>query len=336
MPSRPARDGSRSARRVRSRGRVQRSPSRARLCGPRRRSVRRSRAFRTRTSGGKRSEADPTLGLPHRVAGAFASREMSRPTRTRSGGGGDWYTSSGPAAPGGVRHGTDGAGVKLAVELALALGGEVVNCDAMQVYRGLPIATAQISEEEQRGVPHHMLGVVDPTAGARANPRRRRRGRRGRHHRPRLPRRRAARRGGDTRAGKVPLLVGGSDYYLQALVSRSLLDETDHMDEVDEDEDEDDDDLVNPRSARGRPNASDAAPRVTNPPPPRHTPAPRRGPRVRGEDSPEQRPKSATIPVYTTRRGRLGVVSLVVEPPRRRPRRDGGDTRARDTARCSS
>jgi len=116
--------------------------------------------------------------------------------------------------------GQTGAGKsQLAVELALALGGEVVNCDAMQVYEGLPIATAQIPEQEQRGVPHHMLGVVHPSSA----------------------------RGADTEdagitvrefrdmalpivedvlaRGKVPLLVGGSDYYLRALVSRALLDD---------------------------------------------------------------------------------------------------------------
>ena len=44
--------------------------------------------------------------------------------------------------------------------------------------------------------------------------------------------------------GKVPFLVGGGDYYLQALVSRSLLDETDPADQdEDEDEDDEDDDL---------------------------------------------------------------------------------------------
>lgn len=50
--------------------------------------------------------------------------------------------------------GQTGAGKsKLAVELALAVDGEVVNCDAMQVYKGLPIATAQIPEQEQRVSP---------------------------------------------------------------------------------------------------------------------------------------------------------------------------------------
>ncbi len=51
---------------------------------------------------------------------------------------------------------------RLAVELALRLGGEVISCDSMQVYRGLSTGTAAPTEEEMRGVPHHMLAVADP------------------------------------------------------------------------------------------------------------------------------------------------------------------------------
>ena len=50
----------------------------------------------------------------------------------------------------------------LAVRLAQALDGEVVSCDSMQVYRDMPIGTAQPTPEEQRGIPHHMLAVADP------------------------------------------------------------------------------------------------------------------------------------------------------------------------------
>jgi len=50
----------------------------------------------------------------------------------------------------------------LSVELALALGGEVINSDSMQVYRGMDVGTAKPTPEEQRGIPHHLLDVVDP------------------------------------------------------------------------------------------------------------------------------------------------------------------------------
>lgn len=50
---------------------------------------------------------------------------------------------------------------KLAVDLALALNGEIINGDAMQMYQGLPIITNKITKEEMCGVPHHLLGVLD-------------------------------------------------------------------------------------------------------------------------------------------------------------------------------
>ena len=49
----------------------------------------------------------------------------------------------------------------LAVEIAMALGGEVVNADALQFYRGMDIGTAKITPAERRGVPHHLLDVLD-------------------------------------------------------------------------------------------------------------------------------------------------------------------------------
>jgi tRNA dimethylallyltransferase len=54
----------------------------------------------------------------------------------------------------------------LAVDLALALGGEVVNADSMQLYRGMDIGTAKLTPAERRGVPHHLLDVWDVTRTA--------------------------------------------------------------------------------------------------------------------------------------------------------------------------
>ena len=50
----------------------------------------------------------------------------------------------------------------LAVELAKALGGEVVSCDSMQVYRRMDIGTAKPTLEERQGIPHHMIDVAEP------------------------------------------------------------------------------------------------------------------------------------------------------------------------------
>jgi tRNA dimethylallyltransferase len=54
----------------------------------------------------------------------------------------------------------------LAVNLALELGGEVINADAMQFYRGMDIGTAKITLAERRGVPHHLLDILDVTQEA--------------------------------------------------------------------------------------------------------------------------------------------------------------------------
>ena len=50
----------------------------------------------------------------------------------------------------------------LSVELALALDGEIINADSMQVYRGMDIGTAKPKPEEQKGIPHLLLDVVNP------------------------------------------------------------------------------------------------------------------------------------------------------------------------------
>ena len=54
----------------------------------------------------------------------------------------------------------------LAVNRALELDGEVINADAMQFYRGMDIGTAKISLAERRGVPHHLLDILDVTEEA--------------------------------------------------------------------------------------------------------------------------------------------------------------------------
>ncbi|MBB2912208.1 tRNA dimethylallyltransferase [Streptosporangium becharense] len=54
----------------------------------------------------------------------------------------------------------------LAVDLALELGGEVINADSMQLYRGMDIGTAKLPVAERRGVPHHLLDIWDVTTTA--------------------------------------------------------------------------------------------------------------------------------------------------------------------------
>lgn len=54
----------------------------------------------------------------------------------------------------------------LAVRLALALDGEVINADAMQFYRRMDIGTAKVTQEERLGIPHHLLDIMDVTEEA--------------------------------------------------------------------------------------------------------------------------------------------------------------------------
>jgi hypothetical protein len=51
-------------------------------------------------------------------------------------------------------------GRQLAVEIALKYDGEIINGDAMQLYQGLPVITNKITQEEMKGVPHHLLGCI--------------------------------------------------------------------------------------------------------------------------------------------------------------------------------
>ncbi len=51
----------------------------------------------------------------------------------------------------------------LAAAMAKRLGGEVVSCDSMQIYKGMDIATAKPTCDEMLGVPHHLIGCVDPS-----------------------------------------------------------------------------------------------------------------------------------------------------------------------------
>ena len=50
---------------------------------------------------------------------------------------------------------------KLSVELAKELNAEIINCDSMQIYKGLDIATAKVKEEEKEGIPHHLFDIRD-------------------------------------------------------------------------------------------------------------------------------------------------------------------------------
>jgi tRNA dimethylallyltransferase len=51
----------------------------------------------------------------------------------------------------------------LSIGIARELGGEIVNCDSLQVYRGFDIGTAKVPAAERQGVPHHLIDIAEPT-----------------------------------------------------------------------------------------------------------------------------------------------------------------------------
>src|SRR5699024_6092637 len=51
---------------------------------------------------------------------------------------------------------------QLSIEIARCFGGEVISGDSMQVYKGLDIGTAKITEEEKQGIPHYMIDIKNP------------------------------------------------------------------------------------------------------------------------------------------------------------------------------
>ena len=91
----------------------------------------------------------------------------------------------------------------LSIALARELGGEVVNADSMQLYRGMDIGTAKLTVAEREGIPHHLLDIWDVTEPAAVA------------EYQRLARAAIS----DIAArGRVPLLVGGSGLYLRAVL----------------------------------------------------------------------------------------------------------------------
>jgi tRNA dimethylallyltransferase len=91
----------------------------------------------------------------------------------------------------------------LALDVAERIGGEIVNADAMQLYRGMDIGTAKLPPEQRRGITHHQLDVLDVTETATV----------GRYQGA------AAADVEDVMArGAVPVIVGGSMLYVQSLL----------------------------------------------------------------------------------------------------------------------
>jgi tRNA dimethylallyltransferase len=93
----------------------------------------------------------------------------------------------------------------LALTLAERLGGEIVNADAMQLYRGMDIGTAKLPADARRGIPHHQLDVLEVTENASV---------------ARYQEHAAADIEAIMARGAVPVVVGGSMLYIQSLLDQ--------------------------------------------------------------------------------------------------------------------
>ena len=99
----------------------------------------------------------------------------------------------------------------LAIGIAKEIGGEIVNADTMSLYRNMNIGTAKVMPEDQQGIPHHMIDVLDPSEDANVA----------------WFQREARKVIDDIMArGKTPILVGGTGLYIKAVVDEMNFPET--------------------------------------------------------------------------------------------------------------
>ncbi|MBQ3392065.1 MAG: tRNA (adenosine(37)-N6)-dimethylallyltransferase MiaA [Lachnospiraceae bacterium] len=90
-----------------------------------------------------------------------------------------------------------------AVALAKRMNGEVISADSMQVYRGMDIGSAKITEEEMQGVPHHLVDIIEPEETWNVV----------------LFQERAKKAAQDILGrGRLPIVAGGTGFYIQALL----------------------------------------------------------------------------------------------------------------------
>ncbi|HSJ38454.1 MAG TPA: tRNA (adenosine(37)-N6)-dimethylallyltransferase MiaA [Planococcus sp. (in: firmicutes)] len=91
----------------------------------------------------------------------------------------------------------------LSIELAKKFNGEIINGDSMQIYRGMSIGTAKVKPEEMKGVPHHLLDIKDPEEAFSVA------------EYQQLVRGKIKE---ISSAGKLPIIVGGTGLYIQAVL----------------------------------------------------------------------------------------------------------------------
>ena len=104
----------------------------------------------------------------------------------------------------------------LSIKLAKALDGEIVSADSAQVYKGLDIGSAKVTEEEMQGVPHHLIDVYEPDFSFDVT-----------------VFKEAAKKAVEKiySRGRIPIIVGGTGFYIQALLYDISFDESEETGE---------------------------------------------------------------------------------------------------------
>ena len=92
---------------------------------------------------------------------------------------------------------------ELSIQLAQKLDGEIISADSMQIYQKMDIGTAKIRKEEMDGIPHHLIDVLDPSEEFNV---------------ARFQEMAKDALAGIYRRGRIPLIVGGTGFYIQGLL----------------------------------------------------------------------------------------------------------------------
>lgn len=105
----------------------------------------------------------------------------------------------------------------LSIELAKSIGGEIISADSMQVYRHMDIGSAKVTEEEMDGVPHHLIDVLEPSEDFNV-----------------VKFQSMAKKAMEEiySHGHIPIVAGGTGFYIQALLYDIDFTETDESTEI--------------------------------------------------------------------------------------------------------
>lgn len=105
----------------------------------------------------------------------------------------------------------------LSIELAKQIGGEIISADSMQVYRHMDIGSAKVTKEEMDGVPHHLIDVLEPSEEFNV-----------------VRFQEMARKAMEEiyERGKIPIIAGGTGFYIQALLYDIDFTETDENNSI--------------------------------------------------------------------------------------------------------